>query len=211
MKEIARLLGVSQSSASLWVRDVRLTPGQRRALDERAQEERNRSRRAHFRDERRGYQAHGRRLAQRGDAVHAAGTTLYWAEGEKGSRNVARLTNSDPELVRFFVRFLRAFYDVRDEQIRITCHLFAGHLERQREIERFWLETLELPASCLVHLGRERVLEVQPEEADEQAAVRDRAPLCSLDRGRPEHLRRDPGVRRLRAPSVARVTHGGAE
>ena len=31
----------------------------------------------------------------------------------------------------------------------IRCNLFADHLERQREIERFWLTALELPSSCL--------------------------------------------------------------
>ena len=28
-------------------------------------------------------------------------------------------------------------------------HLFADHAERQREIESFWLERLELPRECL--------------------------------------------------------------
>lgn len=36
-----------------------------------------------------------------------------------------------------------------DEAFRLDCNLFADHLERQREIERFWLEALRLPQSCL--------------------------------------------------------------
>ena len=31
----------------------------------------------------------------------------------------------------------------------MSCNLFEDHLERQREIEEFWLETLGLPSSCL--------------------------------------------------------------
>jgi len=38
--------------------------------------------------------------------MDAAGSMLYWAEGDK-ARNQARLSNSDPELLRFFVDFLR--------------------------------------------------------------------------------------------------------
>jgi len=57
--------------------------------------------------------------------------------------------NSDPQLVRFFVQFLRRYFDLRDEDIRIACYLFADHIERQREIERFWLESLALPNSSL--------------------------------------------------------------
>ena len=74
---------------------------------------------------------------------------LYWAEGDKGSKNAARLSNSDPEVLRFFLRFLRTYFDVPDEKLRVTCHLFADHIARQREIEQFWLDICDLPDTCL--------------------------------------------------------------
>ena len=73
---------------------------------------------------------------------------LYWAEGSK-SRNSVQFVNSDPAMVSYFVRFMRTQYDVPDDRFRLDCNLFADHIERQREIERFWLDTLDLPASCL--------------------------------------------------------------
>jgi hypothetical protein len=73
---------------------------------------------------------------------------LYWAEGSK-SRNAAQFVNSDPAMVAFFAAFLRAYFEVPDEAFRIDCNLFADHLERQREIEQFWLDILHLPGSCL--------------------------------------------------------------
>jgi hypothetical protein len=73
---------------------------------------------------------------------------LYWAEGDKG-RNQARLSNSDPDLLRFFVEFLRCYFDVEDDDIRVTCHLFADHVEKQRDIEAFWLEALGLTERSL--------------------------------------------------------------
>ena len=73
---------------------------------------------------------------------------LFWAEGDK-CRNSVRLSNSDPEVLKFFLRFLRRYYDVTDDMVSISCYLFADHLERQREVERFWLETLSFPESCL--------------------------------------------------------------
>jgi hypothetical protein len=73
---------------------------------------------------------------------------LYWAEGAKG-RNSLLITNSDPELLSFFVRFVRAHFAVENEVFRVYCNLFADHLDRQREIEAFWLAVLELPATCL--------------------------------------------------------------
>ena len=52
-------------------------------------------------------------------------------------------------MVRFFIDFLRHFYLDDYSRVRITCNLFADHVDRQREIEEFWLRTLDLPRSCL--------------------------------------------------------------
>jgi hypothetical protein len=73
---------------------------------------------------------------------------LFWAEGAR-SRNGVIFTNSDPQMVRFFVGFLRRCYGLPEHRFAVTCNLFADHLQRQREIEDFWLRTLELPGSCL--------------------------------------------------------------
>ena len=86
--------------------------------------------------------------AEQNDAFFVAGCMLYWAEGSK-QRNRVEFTNSDPEMVRFFVRFLKRYWDLRDDQIRVTCNLFADHVDRQREIERFWLEVAGLPRESL--------------------------------------------------------------
>ncbi|MBA2643261.1 MAG: hypothetical protein H0U82_10080 [Actinobacteria bacterium] len=88
-------------------------------------------------------------MARRAGRLHVAGAMLYWAEGDKGSRNSARLTNSDPDLLVMFVRFLRTYFELPNEKLRVTCNLFADHLDRQVEIEQFWLDLLELPRTCL--------------------------------------------------------------
>lgn len=137
VKEIARVLGVSRSSASTWVRDVPLGPEQRAALIYRSRlgpivAGELKAERA--RDVRRRYQDEGRRLAREQGVSYAAGCMLYWAEGGK-QRNSVQVVNADPELLAFFAAFLRKHFDVRDEQLTLSCNLFADHLERQREIE----------------------------------------------------------------------------
>jgi len=52
-------------------------------------------------------------------------------------------------MARLFVRFLLTYFDLQPQDIRITCQLFADHLERQREIEQFWLAALGLPRGSL--------------------------------------------------------------
>ena len=154
VKVIARLVGVAPSSVSVWVRDVPLTPEQVEALRQ-MNPAYNRQLRGANRNAEKGrarriaYQEEGRALARRAEPLHVAGAMLYWAEGAKGSKHGATLSNSDPELVRLFVHFVRTEFEVPDDGFRITCNLFADHEERQHEIEQFWVDLLELPRSCL--------------------------------------------------------------
>jgi hypothetical protein len=80
--------------------------------------------------------------------MHMAGCFLHWAEGAK-SRHQLQFSNSDPEMHRFFIRFVRSYFDVGDERFRVWCNLFADHAERQHDVEQFWLDVLRLPGSCL--------------------------------------------------------------
>jgi hypothetical protein len=73
---------------------------------------------------------------------------LYWAEGTKG-RNTAQLVNSDPDLVRLFVNFLRECLGVAPADIRVSVNVYLGNGLSLDEIELQWLEVLDLPASCL--------------------------------------------------------------
>jgi hypothetical protein len=149
--EIERAVGVSRASVSVWVRDVELTPEAERRLVWRAGLGPTRSAKRsaeRAREIRRGYQKEGRRLAGDRDASYAAGCMLYWAEGAK-TRNYVNLVNSDPELLATFLRFLREHFDVATEGFTVRCNLFADHIERQREIEQYWLDRLGLPQSCL--------------------------------------------------------------
>jgi transcriptional regulator with XRE-family HTH domain len=151
VKQIERELGVSRSSVSVWVRDVQLDEERQAVLLARSRlgpivaAERKA---ALARDRRLAHQGEGRRLAHESDGSYEAGCMLYWAEGSK-RRNAVQLTNSDPELLVHFAGFLRKHFDVAPASMRLACNLFADHVERQRQIERFWLQRLQLPPSSL--------------------------------------------------------------
>jgi transcriptional regulator with XRE-family HTH domain len=153
IKEIAERVGVSKSSVSLWVRDIDLTAEQRQALLDRNPA----FNRQHSgwtkvaerrRTERIAYQEDGRRRARLRDPGFIAGCMLYWAEGAKG-RNQLQFSNADVVMARFFVDFLKKYFALRGEEIKITCHLYADHLAKQAEIERHWLVALGLPRESL--------------------------------------------------------------
>jgi transcriptional regulator with XRE-family HTH domain len=171
IKKIASRLGVAVSTVSLWVRDIELTaeqqarlrflnPAYNRQLSGQAvYAEQCRARR-------REAQQGGRVRAGERDALHVAGCMLYWAEGWK-NRNQLSFANADPDMIRLFVRFLRSL-GVRDERIRVTCHLFADHLARQREVENFWLDVVELPISSL----RKSIVNVVPRSSQQKRVNR---------------------------------------
>jgi len=151
--EIARTLGVAKSTASAWVRDVRLTEEQCAELLRRSVMYEGRWKGAaanaeKARARRREYQLEGAERAMAASPRYVAGCMLFWAEGDK-CRHSVRLSNSDPELLAFFVDFLRHEFGVSSQQLAVSCNLFADHLERREEIERFWLDTLGLPPSSL--------------------------------------------------------------
>jgi transposase-like protein len=151
--EIARILGVAKSTASAWVRDVPLTDEQRATLLRRSAMYEGRWKGAAANAEkgrvrRREYQREGARRATTASPRYVAGCMLYWGEGAK-CRHAVQIWNSDPELLAFFVGFLREEVTVADDQIRISCNLFADHVERLDEVEGFWLDVLGLRRSSL--------------------------------------------------------------
>jgi hypothetical protein len=88
---------------------------------------------------------------------------LYWAEGAK-SRNTIKLVNSDVNLVRCFCRFLRESLDVPLEAFRVSLNVYTNNGLTIEEIERYWLEALGLPRSCL----RKHALDFRPTSSSGQ-------------------------------------------
>jgi transcriptional regulator with XRE-family HTH domain len=113
IKQIAREVGVSRSSVSLWVRDIELTDAQRAALLERNPAF-NRQRSgwlvvaARRRAARVRAQEQGRALARRGDTLHVAGCMLYGIEDAE-QLAVLQLRSRDDQILRaLLARLFRA-------------------------------------------------------------------------------------------------------
>jgi transcriptional regulator with XRE-family HTH domain len=149
-EEIAAALGVSKSSVSLWVRDLPIPA--RLSYAECRQRSAEGARRywAAERPAREALRAAVREAAaaQIGDLTDRelliAGAIAYWCEGAKSKphRRSDRVVfiNSDPDLIRFFLRFLDATGTARASlSFRIYIHENADADAAQR----FWLEITE--------------------------------------------------------------------
>jgi hypothetical protein len=69
---------------------------------------------------------------------------LYWAEGAK-SRNSIQFTNSDPHMVGLFRRFLTDELGIASDCILFSINVYTNNGLTLGEIERHWLEVLDLP------------------------------------------------------------------
>jgi transposase len=146
-KEIAATLGVSKSSVSLWVCDLprvgRLSTAERKKRS--AEGSRRYWAARHQAHEASRAAARAAAVAEIGDLTDRelviAGAIAYWCEGSKNKLGPPNdrvvFTNSDPALVRFFLRFLEVTGTPRTDAIfRVCIHESADVGSAQR----FWLE-----------------------------------------------------------------------
>jgi hypothetical protein len=146
-------LRVAKSTVSVWVRDIPLDEEHRRALEAanpvvNGRQVGQRAWSRACREDRERAQEHGRALARRGDPLHYAGCMLYWGEGSK-QRNGVCFTNTDIDMHRFFLRFLRESYDVHDDSVRLRVNCHLGNGLSLAQIEQWWLTSLASPRTCL--------------------------------------------------------------
>jgi hypothetical protein len=79
--------------------------------------------------------------------VLIAGIFLYWAEGTKSihARTTTALANTDPAMLRFFIKWLEIF-DIKVDDLRIKLHLYAD-MDVEKEI-KFWSKQLKVPKTA---------------------------------------------------------------
>jgi hypothetical protein len=153
VRDITKTLNVSKSSVSSWVRDIELTNDQIETLklNQRRYEQQNKGAQSNqimHRARRIEYQLEGRMKAREGRSLHLAGCLLYWAEGAK-DKNAVYFVNSDANMVRLFVRFLREEMLVADVDFSLYIHCHYPEADELRRVEIYWLTVLGLEASCL--------------------------------------------------------------
>jgi hypothetical protein len=139
MLEIARTLGVSKSSVSLWVRDIEVEI-RRGAPVERRPNALQRAKLAEIADCDR--IARDRIGALTDQAFLAAGAALYAGEGAKRDGSVV-FANTDPAMIAFFCAWLRRYFSVDEGRLRARVYLHEG-LDLDRA-QQFWSAITGVP------------------------------------------------------------------
>lgn len=78
-------------------------------------------------------------------ALHGLGIGLYWGEGNKANQYSVRLGNSDPELLKAFIRFLVELYGVDRGALRFGLQLFSD-IDQETALA-YWCQKLAMKPS----------------------------------------------------------------
>ncbi len=145
-KEILEQVPVSKSTISLWCRDIELTLEQK----ERLKAKRGSLRGAKVQQARRIVETKRIKAEARAELksltdyeFKIAGIMLYWGEGNK-THNVG-ISNSDPGLIKFMMRWFRDICHVPESKFRAQVNIHSG--QNELGIKQFWSEITGIPLS----------------------------------------------------------------
>lgn len=156
IREIARKVGVSQSTVSRWCSDIVLSEEQRGKLDKKRREagakalapwiQRNRKLKQ---DDIRLQNQLGRRdvgrITQRD--LLMLGLGLYWGEGYKRGSQEWGFTNSDPKIIKAALAWLDKCYDVSTKEIIARLTINLRYESETRRLTTLWMRETGIPTS----------------------------------------------------------------
>jgi len=71
-----------------------------------------------------------------------AGVMLYWAEGTL-LHNTVDFANSNPEMIKIFLKFLREICGIKEERLRV--YLYAYEYQDIESLKEFWQRSTRIP------------------------------------------------------------------
>lgn len=153
VKNIAKKLGISKSSASIWCRDIILSPKQIIALQEQmlrgnyrgclkgAWVQHVRRVREIKKIQQQGFKKVGRLSAR---DVLLIGLALYWGEGMK-KEGRARIVNSDPHIIKFILHWFQSIWGIPKERFTLNILINEAHKDRIKEVQDYWSKLVDIP------------------------------------------------------------------
>jgi len=177
ISRIAKDLSVSKSTASCWCRDIPLTIRQMEkiAIDSKhhatkslliaAERQRADRQRSILFSTTKGHSTVGV-LSSRD--TYMVGLGLYWGEGYKTGSQELGFTNSDPSMIRFYIKWLNTQFKIRPEELILRVSINAIHKKREFEIEEYWSKITNISTTQFTKTSyiKSKSKKVYPESID---------------------------------------------
>lgn len=149
LNEISQQVRVSKGTASAWVKDVRLNKNALSRIMHRsfvgrqnAVIVRKRKRELFLESLRQRKGEKVRSIVFSKDLKALCCSLLYWCEGGKKDYSV-RFVNSDPLLIRTFLRLFRSSFPIDEKKFRACMHLHSYHEPEKQK--KFWSNLTGIP------------------------------------------------------------------
>jgi tRNA G10 N-methylase Trm11 len=71
-----------------------------------------------------------------------AGLALYWGEGKKSDWATTGVTNTDPQILQFFIKWLEVNYGINKKSMRVALQLY-NDMDIKKE-NNYWAEKLKI-------------------------------------------------------------------
>ena len=144
LKEISEVLGVSKSTASLWLRNIVISIKGKKRLSKLSELARRKGvevkllqRELYFQNIEKNCNIFVNKRIQDINIIDAKIylALLFWGEGSKGERRLVFM-NSDPDMIRVYLLLLRKSFKIRDDKLRAVLHLHSYH--NKEELIEYW-------------------------------------------------------------------------
>ncbi len=148
--EIMRECSVSKSTLSIWLRDIKLDNFAKKRIDDQYTKGQLKSQES----------IKFKTVIKQGIAKELAEKTiskiqnskemsrficglLYWCEGSKSMPGSLSFTNSDPELIKLFLKNFRNGFEINEQKFRVCVHLHSYH--KKDTVLKYWSNVTGIP------------------------------------------------------------------
>ncbi|KKP87973.1 hypothetical protein A2456_03450 [Candidatus Nomurabacteria bacterium RIFOXYC2_FULL_36_19] len=147
--QIKEKLGVSKSTLSGWLYNMPLSVKRIRELQAdspiRIEKYRNTMRAKKEKKFAEAYQEMSKKIGKLTKReLFLSGLFLYWAEGSKTTRGTVGLTNTNPTMLKFYIKWLKLFGYLKKD-FSVHLHLYSDMNIRKQE--KYWAQELDIPLS----------------------------------------------------------------
>lgn len=154
--EIEKILGLPKSTVGWWLRGVKMSRAIEKQTIERCRKKWRKNisdynkKNAKIRSKKAAKirEEYKRKAAKEIESISKKelkliGSALYWAEGGTKNYHSLRFANSNPEIIKIMMKFLREVCNIPDEKIKARIHLHPGI--RKNKATLYWQKITNLP------------------------------------------------------------------
>ena len=149
LKEIARELGVAKSSVSMWVRDVALSSMAEKRLLTKIKLGQFNAAKNKLAKTKAIEDEYIKKAKKEISELNMGGyyskllcALIYWCEGAKSCNAGVNFVNSDPNLIKEFLKLLRSSFELDESKFRPCIHLHSYH-DIKKQLD-FWSKITDI-------------------------------------------------------------------